>query len=352
MAVLFMESFDTYGSKDAFLKRWTWEGSSSDLTYNAGGGRFGGDTFGVFDDDVLSAPLASSPTTTTLRAAMWFKTSDVPSAEPILRIYGSDSGDDYSLGLYVGTDNVIYFSVFDDSIFLSSDNSTGYVVPTDEWIHLEFEVTSDDASGVLKVWINDNLELDFSGDTNSDPGGPSNMQFLKRVGMQGKSFTTGFTYWDDIVIWDDTGTGLTGKLGPHRIDAALPDGDGASSDFVPQGGGSNYVEVDEQDLDKDTTYVESGTSGDRDLYTFPNFSTTGWSTIKGVQLRVHAKNPDTGTISFSPVAKSGTSETVGESITAQQAYALHGEFFGTDPDTGAAWTQSGINSAEFGFEVD
>lgn len=97
------------------------------------------------------------------------------------------------------------------------------------------------------------------------------------------------------------------------------------------------------------TYISSSTIGDIDRYTFP--SLTG-SAVKAVCMTMRARKDDVSTRSIRGATKSGV--VLGDSgadLVVLSNYQYLQGFLTTDPNTGVAWTMTGVNSAEFGVKV-
>lgn len=160
-------------------------------------------------------------------------------------------------------------------------------------------------------------------------------------------------WFDDLYVCDAAGPANTDFLGDCRVITLAPDADGSTNDFTPQGGGANFVEVDDgtSGSDDDATYVSASAVGAKDLYGYPALSAEP-GVIKGVAVTTRARKTDAGARAFRAVARSGTTETAaGASHDALASYADTQDIFETDPDTGAAWTEAGFAAAEFGIEI-
>lgn len=75
------------------------------------------------------------------------------------------------------------------------------------------------------------------------------------------------------------------------------------------------------------------------------------TTINGVQINLQAEKTDAGLRSIQSVIRSGGSDTDGTSRALGTSYLILTQIAETDPNTAAAWTQSGFDSAEFGAKV-
>ena len=126
-----------------------------------------------------------------------------------------------------------------------------------------------------------------------------------------------------------------------------PNGAGSSTQFTPSSG-ANYTTVDELPYST-TDYVQDTTSGHRDTYTFSDVGST--TTIFGVQNSIIAKKTDVSSISLKPAVKSGATVYYGTTTALTTADSIIRNIHIVDPNTSAAWTQSGVNALEAGFEV-
>jgi hypothetical protein len=142
-------------------------------------------------------------------------------------------------------------------------------------------------------------------------------------------------------------------LGHIRYGSVLTSGNGNSSQLVGSDGNStdNYLLVDDGfNHDSDSTYVESPTVGDKDTYAMGNLPTTPL-TILAVCPLIIAKKTDAGTRAIVPVIRSGGTDYEGTDAYLGTSYDVYREAFIEDPDTAAAWTESGVNAMELGPKV-
>jgi hypothetical protein len=68
-----------------------------------------------------------------------------------------------------------------------------------------------------------------------------------------------------------------------------------------------------------------------------------------VQVVLVAKKSDAGVCAVAPVIVHGGTEYEGGSFNPSTAYAYRVVPYSVNPGTGAAWTQSDFNAAEFGY---
>ena len=334
MSILKMEGFDFYiDGADIFSNGWSTNDNESNFTIDTTGGRFGGPGLNVsssFEQDFSISFSESS----TVRVAFWFKSITV----------GSDTfikfqDDFFSLSINSSKNIVANFAEA-PSIITEAKISGGV------WNWIELEVVYGDP-GSIKLYLNGAKILDRNDfQTSADFG--DNGWFGVTLRARGNSDTT----YDDIIIWDDDGVGLsTFPLGPQRIVFRQPNADGATTNFTPLNSGANYEEVDESPNDGDTTYNSSGTVGDRDLFTLPALP-TDVSAITAVQQVNAARKDGASTRTLSGVISSGATMDVGSAEgLVEGSYTFLTRILANNPNTSAAWAISEIEAVEFGYEV-
>jgi hypothetical protein len=233
----------------------------------------------------------------------------------------------------------------DYSVSIQDSTSSGLVQPN-KWYYLEFKATISN-SGSFDVYL-DGVQVAFasnSGDTQST--NPNCTSVL----LRGRSNDLGYL---DNVQHDDfyclTTTGAPDDfLGPQHVKTIFPDATGDSAQFTPTSG-DNYANVDDNGNDGDTTYVESSTTGHKDLYNFGSVGT--FANINAAVVYGIAKKTDVSSFTFIAVAKSTGVEADGASqLVDTTSYDGFGSVFLVDPNTSAAWTDTAINAAQFGYKV-
>jgi hypothetical protein len=223
------------------------------------------------------------------------------------------------------------------------------------WHSVEFEITIG-ATGSVKVWIDGTLDINSTSIDTDDFNAARGLSSLYLFGLgMGKNDATSseFVYYDDVIVWDDSGTDFTGSFGSDvpRIETRIPNNAGDTTQFTASAG-SNYQCVDDPlsaAADDDSTYVESTTSGHIDLYNYQNY-TIYPSSIKGVKVATKARITTDGRAQMRVKAKAGG--TSGNGSTHEvwaTTYAYHYAVFGKQPDA-TAWNLIDLDGAQFGFE--
>lgn len=336
MAIQLMDGFDNYKNLADVGNTYTVDNSTGDVQYLSSGGRFGGGAIGVEGaSDSVSFPVDLPAGDTLILHASIFLIGSSDN-EQLFKFLGGSS----SLLTIFGAGNVGIFDVFDKNF----DNQGTFSAPTDEWIWLELKILFS-ASGFIEIRINGNAVSTITGnfEVSFNPNVTA-IQFSSTV-------TSDTTFIDDLVVLDTSGTELNDFLGDSRIQTQFPNGDGVNTDWTTTGT-SHYTEVNETSHDGDSTYVESGTVGDRDTYTFPNLGVTP-ATIFAVQVSGIVRKTNANATSLKAVAVSNsTSGTSATDTDVSTTYSKPlGAIFTKDPNTGSDWTVSGLDNAEFGVEV-
>lgn len=161
------------------------------------------------------------------------------------------------------------------------------------------------------------------------------------------------SYWDDWYVADTDAGVVTDFLGPVKVHPLEPNGNGSSSQWVGSDANSidNYLLVDEVPSDSDTTYVESATLGQIDLYAFEDLP-VGVDVVYGVMVGVIAKKTLATAETIDPLVRTGAANFQGAAfVLPETTYDGFFHLWDVNPQTLAQWTVAEVNTAEFGVEV-
>jgi len=256
------------------------------------------------------------------------------------------------IGLYDGTQqgmNVRLTSagelaVYRDNTSLATTSGLGLAINT--WYYIEFKVVCNDTTGSYELRVDGTSKLSASGiDTKAGSHAYHNI-----FQMPGPS--SGACRFDDLYILDGSGSANNDFLGKRRVVGLFPASDvGGYQEFTCSSGSDHYALVDENPVNDDTDYVESSTTGHKDLWNHSALSGTGTS-IAGIQINTMAKESDATSMTLNTLIKSGATEDAGTGeVIASASYKVLRRISETDPATGVAWTVSGLNAAQFGVNV-
>jgi hypothetical protein len=221
-------------------------------------------------------------------------------------------------------------------------------LPAQIYYVIEIHVKISDAGGIIEYKIDGVLQSSytFSGDTK--PGADTTVDHI-RLGMAANNAT-----FDDFTLNDTNGIVDNSWCGDTHFYALPPTGNGDSSQLSGSDGNSvdNYALVDEIPSNSDTDYVESATSGNKDLYTLTDLPTLpSGATIKRVIVETRAKETTAAGDSINLGVKTGLVESWSGNIVVGTSYAKQAASWATNPDTLVAWTESDVNALKAGVKV-
>ncbi len=354
MTLRFMDSFDHYDTAH-ILRKWNAIGGATPAISTANP-RNGTQHLRVTDDDdYLSKTLDDQ--------ASWivgfgFQIDALPDANSIGILGFMDTGTIFQAQLLLnndGTLEVIRGGVVGNATSRSTvtGGKSSLSISGGTYYFIEMKVTVADSIGagtcVVKVNGTTYITVATGQDLKTTANATANQIFIGSMGGDNRT-----TDHDDLYICDGTGSAPQNDfLGDCRVEALFPDGEGAVNQFTGSDADTtnNHLHVDETSPDDDTTYVENATAGNQDLYTFGDLSAAP-GTIFGVQSNIMAKKDDAGSRSAMALTRSGSTIYDGDTnALTEGSYEVHRHIDEQDPDTAAAWTEAGVNAAQFGVET-
>jgi hypothetical protein len=228
--------------------------------------------------------------------------------------------------------------------------SDGGIIRPNKWVHIGVRFDPANNTGECQVWVNGTQVWNDVADM-TGTGQNTNCTSITFGG--GFNNTQTFTF-DDIMIYDATGTNFNSFLGPKRIYTLNPDGAGATTNGTATGAASNWQAVDETGDFDTTTYVEIGTTANLDLYTASALPETPDS-VDGVEVVAIARSagstPRQGRVLARENVTTGNGTTVDIAFGGDEGYYPIRHLFATNPDTATAWTATTVNAMEIGWEL-
>lgn len=259
----------------------------------------------------------------------------------ISRLYSFYDGSTDGVNIRVKSDGTI--AAYRSSTLLGT--STNQLAATN-WYYIELKVVTHDSTGTVDIVVNGSNWLSLTSQ-DTQPGANA-YHTAVRLGLNDGAV---FTRYDDMYILDSTGSANNDFLGNRKVITLDPSAAGDTTQWTPSAG-SNYENVDDGGLvDEDTTYNETSTDTDQDLYNYGNLS-GDVSSVDGIQI-VTETRVTTGQMDLSSVIKTGVTTSPGtpETVTST-SYITVNRIEEQDPDTAAAWTPSGVNGAQFGIKAN
>jgi hypothetical protein len=347
MSLLFLDSFDHYGTTDLLLK---WSAATASAAIAATSGRRGGGALSLPATHNVRKDLTGTRTlivgfATKITA---FTSITDPLASPWFLTLGNNDG--VHLNFAIALDGSISITRRTGSASTSWEQlgkTTGAVIQPNVYTYVEVKATiSATGTGAVKILINGVNVLNLVNITTIYYASAS--ETISRVSLLSPQ-NGGTATIDDLYICDTSGTLNNDFFGDVRIDALKPNADGAYRDFTPDTGTNHYSRVNEAVADQ-LSYVASSTVGAKDSYQFDDL-TSIVGVVRGVQIVDVSTKDDAGARSIGHMVKSGISEEYSAAIPLSTDRKFYSTIHERDPATGTSWTQAGINGAEFGIVV-
>ncbi len=259
-----------------------------------------------------------------------------------------------SVGRITFSNSIYPMLVLDADFFRSRLNITngsvtgstsGGSLRVNQWYLIEVYFKLDAVAGAIQVKIDGVSEYSYAGNTRQSY--PASVQDV--YGYAAGSVM----YWDDLALNDTSGGSDNSWCGDGYVECLIPDGNGDRSDLLGSDGNKvdNYLQVDEVPSDGDTTYNESSTAGEYDLYALGAFDGTN-KTIR--RMFVDARARSTGAVGdqCKLIVKTGGSIYKSSAINLGSNYNRQvGTDYLVNPNTGIAWTDADLDALQVGMEV-
>ena len=228
-------------------------------------------------------------------------------------------------------------------------SASSYVVPVDTWVRICLKLTINDATGAVLVYV-------------WEPGDTSPQTALNLTSQDTKAHASS-ALWDAFDVsaacsgtTDVTGLVVTDGSGsknndlvsakPRTVEARRPNGVGASSGFTPSSGLTNYVLVDDQSPDDDSSLVSTVSANVTDTYEVEDASDAS-QTIHGVVAALVGKKG--GPTTFGHVIRYSGSNTVSAAVSMSSSYTAH--LYPYDEIPGSiSFTAALFANLQFGFK--
>lgn len=336
MALLHIEGFGGMGTDSPQMKTGVSRKYSANTTnLNRATGRFDADAVNLANNSTVVFPVNNLATVV---VGFAYRPTGAPGSDQrMLRLM---DGGTVQIELWLTTTGEIDVRLAGST---SLGVTSGLAIGT-AWKYIELKATIDNTAGAIDLRVDGVSELSLSSvDTQNSANA-----FVTNVTLISGNVSPTCDY-DDVYVLDTTGTANNDFLGNVKVTHIYPDADGDSSDFTPSTGTVHSDLVDENPADDDTTYVESVTTGHKDLW---NYEAPGSLTgIKAVQINTDAAESDATDFTLKSLCKSGLTESADAAQALSSSYTTIRRVVENDPDTAAAWTTTGLGSAQFGVEV-
>jgi len=271
-------------------------------------------------------------------------TTAYDSMRPIFELYDSDSLRIVTLMYTDDGDLTVNRITNGTNVNTVLDTALGAITAGD-WQYVEWKIKIDDVLGSWEVRVDEVTVMSGNADTDAIGGvtRPSQLRF-GHINAQN-------VYYDDLYILDTLGTINKDFLGDIRVQRLRPNGATATTNFSTLvGAATNWEAINELGEDDDTSYIESNTVANRDLYEYEDLPSAP-DTIYGVIAKPVLRKSDAGSRTYKLICSSGISEDETGTLYPGSTFVRQAQIFETDPFTGVFWTEAGVNNAKFGVEI-
>jgi hypothetical protein len=334
------------------ISNWDTINDSTHWTVSATNGRNGGSCLRWAASSSFSLLMKSFTAQQTWGIAFGLRVSGAPTAGcGICALYDSGS---IQVELALKSDLTLVVTRGNNGTVLGTSSSA---LTLNTYYHIEWKVKIDPTVGTLELRINEVAKIGplTSLNTRNTSNSFSNSIAL---GYSGSYNAGGFgnVDFDDIIIWDTVTTDAQGNtdihdfIGDYAIAVLMPTGVGNSSDFTADSG-TNYARVNET-TPVTSSYVESLTTGQIDTYSMSDLP-AGALTPKNVGIFHYIEKTDVGPKQAGAVLRTNSTNYINTNgIDLSNSFQYVQRFWGTNPDTAAAWTVTQVNALEAGQTVN
>lgn len=218
---------------------------------------------------------------------------------------------------------------------------------TKHFIEMKFNCVNSISADSVQVKIDGELLLNVPVSTDCQDAATSGADQIRINGF------SQYGYFNGVYICDLTGSTWNDFQGDFLVETLYPSGDGTTNDFTGSDANSidNYLLVDDAQADDDSTYTESSTVTDVDLYSFDDLA-WGPDTILAVVVDCYCLMDDAGPKSGKIITYIDSSTYEGDTFSLTEGYLYETQIWELNPGDSAAWEVTDVNNAEFGVKVE
>lgn len=340
MTLKFIDGFGSYKDVTSITKRWNVISVLGSSVLETGRVNALGNCLGFTGNKLRSKPLGDHETYT---VGFAFQNVNLAPTGNVMTVLEFLDGNSVQTLLRFNT-NTQVFSVLRGTTVLGTGTTQ---ILQGVWYYIEMQVTANGTTGVINLKVNTTSELNLTAQNTITT---VNNQ-INGISFRGTNASggTGKYKLDDLYILDGSGNTNNDFLGDMKVETLSVGGPGSVTNWNPPAGYDNY-----QAVQNSSTSVYNSASGTNvvDTYSFNDLAKIN-TDIAGIMITSSVRNSDSTNHNIKSVARIGSTNNVDSSSqtvnsTAFQDYNFIWE---TDPDTGVAWTASGINAAEFGIDL-
>ena len=353
MAVRFMDGCDHYPF-DANGILYKYDGRLSPMVIRESAGRFGGTnclgTTGSFGGFVSKQLETSSSKYHVVAAAIQVDNFITSAASRIMWARpGNPSGSTYTTWTLTVEDNGVLRvrtggSTVLDNVGTVRIQSPSGVFTSSVYHFVEVELFIDPVVGFVRLWV-DGINVVEVVDVDNTSWFDDIDTPVDEIGLTQPSIWS--CRFDDIHVLDDSGTVNTTRIGDARVHLLLPFEDGNTIQFTPDSG-DNLTSVNETIADGGVSFVETGTIGNKDIYSLAD---TAIGEVFAVQPLALSTKTTSQSVTGSVIANNGLADFVAFSGPVPVDYKYMHGVFNTNPSTGLVWSATAINQLQWGYKL-
>jgi hypothetical protein len=227
-------------------------------------------------------------------------------------------------------------------------SSTGPVVTSNAWQHIEMRVFTNATTGSVEIKVEGVTVVNLT-NQNTTATAMAQVSFRYDSSVNSPGNPTPFAAIKDLVIWNTSGTYNNTFMGPVVVYSLIPDADVALN-WTPSTGSNGYSILDNRPPD-DTQYLSAGNSPIPQEYeaSLTNLPVDVTS-VKAIQTVVRATKEDGGDGNLQITLRSGANTTSGANRPITASFTYWRDTFEADPTTLAPWTPGAVDAVV--FEMD
>jgi len=344
VALLFCDGFDHYDTGD-ILKKWTsasnWTPSASAIApgvFRSWARPPGGQGLQLSaTNQALIRVVPGSATPDTFIMGFYYRPTLLGGGGPICFVR---DGATEQLSIRLNASGQLIVSRNGTTLATSTNT-----LAINTWYHIEWKATINNATGAYEVRVNGSSTGWIPAATGANTRATANNQITDFAigGTSGAS--TG--YYDDFYILDTAGSTANDFAGPQKVHTLYAAGPGNYAQWIGNYA-ANYANVNETIQDSDETFNQSSTAAQKDSFVFDDVPT---GTVVAVQHVLVARQDAGAARTVRPIQRTSGTDYAGKSFPMAGSYAFYLDPRSVDPATSTAWTASGVNGAEFGYEL-
>lgn len=344
--ILFCDSFKHYNTQAQMLRKYPVVSSFTGWTFDATGGRFGGQCLASAGYPMLVS-LGSGKTALTQGVSLYLTaTMGLGNAGATILSFFDDTTT--QVKLQIGSNREL--RVYRGSFAAVLGTSSADLLPMNQWFRLECRVVFSNTVGSVEVKVNGVVVWSLTG---IDTCQTAN-EYATGVGLHGAreysawaSGNVGKT--EDWVVTDNSSPNAD-YLGDVRIHVLQPNGAGTYQESGTNVGGSSRADaVDDTTPDDDSTYNPFTGVGQRNTYTLSNLPGSV-GTVYGVQQVTMLRKDDAADTSARQLVRSGSTDSEGSDVVPSTSYTYALRVLNQDPNGSVAWTTSAVDALEAGLK--